>query len=92
MIKYSKLYDAAKKGCFDCILKLQNRDSVLKLRQLEFELTKLDKSKKYPKKYKVSWEHAVVECEDIEILNENLYTYTLPEKLWIIAQKTRQSN
>ena len=90
MINYNKLNKAAKSGNFDVKMKIDNDTDVQKLKHDGFVVKDLEKSKNFPKNFKISWKNAMKECEDIEILNENSYIYTLPEKLWIIAKKARQ--
>ena len=87
MINYNKLSKAAKEGRFSTRLKIETQSDVDKLEYDGFILNKSTKSMKGSKIYNVSWGHAVVDSDNIESLNENLYIYTLPEKLWIIAQK-----
>lgn len=92
MINYNKLKKAAKSGRFFVRLKINDNDDMRKLIHDGFVLSELGSSTDFPKTFKVSWKHAKIECDNIEIINENMYKYTLPEKLWIIAKKATSNN
>lgn len=41
--------------------------------------------------YYIRWTNSIVECEDVNLLDENSDEYNLSQKAWIIAKKTRKS-
>jgi len=43
----------------------------------------------YPRIHHISWKHAMVECSDVNLLDEKSDKYTLAQKLWIISMKNQ---
>lgn len=41
--------------------------------------------------YYIKWANSIVECEDVNLLDENSNEYTLSQKAWIISKKTSKS-
>lgn len=60
------------------------------LRKRGFEVTDSNDSKKSPRRHRIAWKNAVVQCEDVHALNPASYAYTWPQKLWIIAIQNRK--
>lgn len=43
----------------------------------------------FPRLHHISWKEAIVECDDVQKLDENSNEYTLAQKLWIISMKNQ---
>lgn len=43
----------------------------------------------FPRFHRISWKDAKVECEDVNLLDENSDKYTFAQKLWIISMKNQ---
>lgn len=43
----------------------------------------------FPRFHHISWKEAMVECDDVQKLDEKSDEYTLAQKLWIISMKNQ---
>lgn len=59
------------------------------LREQGFEVTDSKEFNYFPRFHRISWRQAKLECEDVELLDENSSEYTFAQKLWIISMKNQ---
>ncbi len=83
-----RLISEAEFGLFYFYEHMTHKKAV-ELQKEGFIVTDSFENKAFPRLHKIYWEHAVVECEDVHVLNENDSRYSLPQKLWIIAMKNQ---
>lgn len=43
----------------------------------------------FPRYHHISWKDSMVECKDVNLLDENSDEYTFAQKLWIISMKNQ---
>lgn len=59
------------------------------LRTKGFEVTDSKEFNYFPRIHNIRWQNAKVECNDVNLLDENSNEYTLAQQLWIIAMKNQ---
>lgn len=57
------------------------------LRSQGLEVLDLKETNYFPRVHHISWKNAIVDCEDVNLLDEKSENYTLAQKLWIISMK-----
>lgn len=85
-----ELIEEAKLGLLTVNLKI-GKIKAQKLQENGCEVTDSKEYNYFPRFHRISWKNAIVKCkEDVSTLNEDDPSYSLAEKLWIIAMKSRK--
>ena len=83
-----RLISEAEFGLFHFYEDITHKKEV-ELRQAGFIVTDSKEIKRFPRRHRIYWGQAVVECEDVHSLNENDTQYSFAQKLWVIAMKNQ---
>ena len=75
-------------GLFFADLKI-GKTKANELRENGFYVLDSKEAKNFPRFHHISWKNAKVECEDVNLLDENSNEYTFAQKLWIISMKNQ---
>ena len=59
------------------------------LRSKGFTVTDSKEVNFFPRKHHVSWKNAMVECDNVNELDENCEDYSLAQRFWIISMKNK---
>lgn len=68
------------------------RNKANELREQGLDVTDLKEVNFYPRIHYISWRKILIECLDVNLLDENSDKYTLAQKLWIIAMKNQPNS
>lgn len=83
-----KLKSEAEFGLFSANFKI-GKTKANELRENGFEVTDSKEFNYFPRFHRISWKNSVVECKDVNSLNEKDSKYSLAQKLWIISMKNQ---
>ena len=87
----NKLEKESEFGLFFACLSIGLNEAEV-LREEGCDVTDLQNKNSYPRHHWIKWKKSEIECEDIELLDENSGNYTFSQRLWIIAMKHKPKN
>ncbi len=83
-----RMESEAEFGLFFTDLKIGKKKAI-ELREKGLNVTDSKEVKSFPRLHHISWKEAMVECDDVQNLDEKSDKYTLAQKLWIISMKNQ---
>lgn len=83
-----RMESEAEFGLFFADLKI-GKNKAIELREKGLNVLDSKEINHFPRFHHISWKEAIVECEDVNSLDENSDEYTLAQKLWIISMKNK---
>ena len=83
-----RILSEAEFGLFFADLKI-GKNKANDLRQKGCDILDSKEANSFPRFHHISWKNAKVECEDVNLLDENSNEYTFAQKLWIISMKNQ---
>lgn len=83
-----RITSEAEFGLFSADLKI-GKKKAFELREKGLKVTDSKEIKSFPRLHHISWKEAMVECRDVNSLDENSDEYSLAQKLWIISMKNQ---
>lgn len=83
-----RMISEAEFGLFFAYLKI-GLNKAKELREKGCIVTDSKEVNYFPRFHRISWKDAKVECEDVNLLDENSDKYTFAQKLWIISMKNQ---
>lgn len=83
-----RMLSEAEFGLFFADLKI-GKNKANELRKVGCNVIDSKESNYYPRFHHISWKEATVNCEDVNLLDENSNEYTFAQKLWIISMKNQ---
>ena len=83
-----KMKSEAEFGLFFADFKI-GKNKANELREEGFSVTDSKEVNCFPRLHHISWKKAKVECENVNLLDENSNEYTFAQKLWIISMRNQ---
>ena len=83
-----RMESEAEFGLFFADLKI-GKNKANELREKGFDVLDSKKVNYFPRFHHISWKDAMVECKNVNLLDENSNEYTFAQQLWIISMKNQ---
>lgn len=83
-----RMKSEAEFGLFFADLKI-GLNKANELRKQGFNVTDSKEVNYFPRFHHISWKEAKVECDDVNLLDENSNEYTFAQELWITSAKNQ---